>query len=153
MALEAFDLSKDFIHLGLGSSATALPDFSWSSDHMMDYIRAHLSDRDERRLVGIVELRDTWRHWECHTGGDEVVVQLSGRCDVIVEVDGVPEVVPMGPGQALINPRGAWHTVTVHEPGTSLFITAGRMTKYRPRSPEDAVAAAGPAGAARVGAP
>jgi hypothetical protein len=36
-------------------------------------------------------------------------------------------------GLAVVNPRGAWHTVDVHEPGLALFITPGRGTEHRPR--------------------
>ncbi len=79
----AFDLSKTFIHLGLGSTAQELPGFSWSQKSMLRYLREFATDRDERRLVGIVALKSTWTHWECHVGGDEVVVLLSGSCDVI----------------------------------------------------------------------
>jgi uncharacterized cupin superfamily protein len=136
MAHEAFDLSKTFVHLGLGSTAVPLPNFSWTPEYMMAYLRAHLGDRDERRLVGIVEANETWTHWECHTGGDEIVVQLTGRSDIVQEIDGIEQTIALTPGQAAVNPRGVWHTSTVHEPGNTLFIAAGRRTTYRARSSE-----------------
>jgi hypothetical protein len=42
-------------------------------------------------------------------------------------------VVPLEAGQAVVNPRGVWHTVDVHEPGQALFVTPGRGTEHRPR--------------------
>jgi hypothetical protein len=37
------------------------------------------------------------------------------------------------PGEAMVNPRGVWHTADVHEPGKGLFVTPGRGTEHRPR--------------------
>jgi uncharacterized cupin superfamily protein len=128
-----FDLSRTYVHLGLGSTAVALPDFRWDADSMRGYVRQFVKDRDEGRLVGIVSQTKDWARWECHLGGDEVVVLLSGRCEIVQEVDGQQRVIPMTPGQAVINPRGVWHTSNVQEPGQSLFIAAGRRTDYRPR--------------------
>ncbi|KAA2265807.1 cupin domain-containing protein [Solihabitans fulvus] len=133
MAAEPFDLSTTFVHLGSGARALPLPGFSWTSDYLRGYLRTFAAERDERRLVGIVSLAETWRHWECHVGGDELVVQLSGRSAIVQEVNGEHHTIELGPGQALINPRGTWHTSDVYEPGQSLFVAAGRQTKYRPR--------------------
>jgi mannose-6-phosphate isomerase-like protein (cupin superfamily) len=129
----AFDLTSTYVHLGLGAKAVPLPGFSWSREFMVDYLTAFRDDRDEGRLVGIVPLKKDWTHWECHNGGDEVVVMLSGRCEMIQQVDGAERSVELGPGEAIINPRGVWHTSNVREPGQSLFIAAGRRTGYRPR--------------------
>lgn len=137
----SFDLRSTFVHLGLNSLATPLPNFSWSREYLMKYLRDHIKERDERRLLGIVPVDRSWTHWECHAGGDEVVVQLSGRCDIIQDLDDGPHVIALSAGQAMINPRGVWHTSDVHEPGESLFIAAGRTTRYRPR--RSGVAAAG----------
>jgi uncharacterized cupin superfamily protein len=135
VADDVFDLSKTYVHLGMGSTALPLPGFSWSRQNVMEYLRKFAAERDERRLMGIVPIAETWTHWECHTGGDEVVVLLSGRCDVIQEVGGQYRTIPLRPGQAMINPRGVWHTSDVHEPGETLFVAAGRLTRYRPREP------------------
>lgn len=134
MTHQAFDLSDSYVHLGLGASAVELADFSWTPDYLKRYQVRFAGDRDEGRLVGIVPAAATWTHWERHLGGDELVVQLSGRADIIQEIDGVRHTVSLGPGQALINPRGVWHTSDVHEAGESLFIAAGRRTVYRPRA-------------------
>lgn len=135
MTSMAFDLSKTFVHLGLQASAVPLPDFQFSKDYLRKYLVRFASDRDESRLVGIIAMDRTWTHWECHLGGEEVVVVLSGRCDVIQDLgDEGLHTIAMGPGEAMINPKGVWHTTDVHEPGSQLFIAAGRQTIYRPRT-------------------
>jgi hypothetical protein len=60
-------------------------------------------------------------------------VLLSGRVDLVQELDGQQRIVTLTPGMAVINPPGVWHTADVHEPGQALFITAGRGTETRPR--------------------
>lgn len=129
----SFDLTKTFVHLGLGAKAVQLPGFTWSPSYLREYMTNFREDRDEGRLVGIVPHRKDWSQWECHVGGDELVVMLSGRCEMIQEIDGEQHSVVLEPGQAMINPRGVWHTSNVQEPGQSLFIAAGRRTTYRPR--------------------
>jgi len=133
MANAAFDLSETYVHLGLGSTTTELPGFSWSAEYLRGYLRRFVSDRAEGRLVGIVFAVETWRHWECHSGGDELVVQLSGSCDIVQEIDGEWHRVLLTAGRGLINPKGVWHTSDVHEPGRSLFVVGGRRTLYRRR--------------------
>lgn len=128
-----FDLTDTYVHLGLGATATELPGFTWSKDYLRGYLRRFAADRAEGRLVGIVPTDASWTHWECHTGGDELVVQLSGRAEIIQDVDGEHRTTLLTPGLAMINPSGVWHTSTVHEPGQSLFVVAGRKTVYKPR--------------------
>ena len=65
--------------------------------------------------------------------GEEVVLLLSGRVDLIQRIDGGERRVALGPGQAVVNPPGVWHTADVHEPGDALFITPGRGTEHEPR--------------------
>jgi uncharacterized cupin superfamily protein len=129
----SFELSDVYVHLGLGARAETLPDFAWSEDYLRRYEAAHRADGDEGRLVMIGPAEATWASWECHPAGDEVVVSLSGHQTVIQEVDGREHRIELHAGQALINPRGVWHTADVHEPGSALFITPGRGTQHRPR--------------------
>jgi mannose-6-phosphate isomerase-like protein (cupin superfamily) len=130
---EPFDLDRTFIHLGLGATATPLPDFAWSAEHLEAYGREFAADGDEGRLVLIDRQGETWSIWERHPAGEEVVVLLSGRVDLLQDVDGVTRRIEMHPGQAVVNPAGVWHTADVHEAGDALFITPGRGTEHRPR--------------------
>jgi len=128
-----FDLSQVYVHLGLGSRAEALPDFAWSEEYLRRYEAGHEADGDEGRLVMIGPGEATWTSWERHPAGDEVVVVLSGHQTLIQDVDGKERRIELRAGQAVINPRGVWHTADVHEPGSVLFITPGRGTEHRPR--------------------
>lgn len=130
---EPFDLDRTFIHLGLGATATPLPGFAWTAEYLADLERRFASDGDEGRLVLIDHQRETWTSWERHPAGEEVVVLLSGRVDLLQEVDGVERRIELRPGQAVVNPAGVWHTADVLEPGDGLFITPGRGTEHRPR--------------------
>jgi mannose-6-phosphate isomerase-like protein (cupin superfamily) len=129
---EAFNLSEVFVHLGLGVTATPLPDFTWSPEYLAGYQERFASDGAEGRLVCVVAQDETWDSWERHPGGEELVVLLSGRVDLVQELDGDDHVVELRPGQAVINPAGVWHTARVHEPGVALFITPGRGTEAKP---------------------
>jgi len=128
----SFDLHSTFIHLGLGSTATPLPDFSWSREYLDSYQKRFENEGDEGRLVCMLPQEATWDSWERHPAGEEVVVVLSGRIDLIQEIDGHERVIALGPGEVAINPAGVWHTARVHEPGEALFITPGRGTEARP---------------------
>ena len=94
-----------------------------------------------RRLAGprpglrpvVIEGEGLLARWERHPAGDEVVVALSGHQTLIQEVDGRQHRIELHAGQAVINPRGVWHTADIHEPGSALFITPGRGTEHRPR--------------------
>jgi mannose-6-phosphate isomerase-like protein (cupin superfamily) len=129
---DAFDLSDVFIHLGRGATATPLPDFTWSPEYLAGYQERFAADGAEGRLVCVLAQDATWDSWERHPGGEEVVVLLSGRVDLVQELDGAEHVVELRPGQAVINPPGVWHTARVHEPGMALFITPGRGTEAKP---------------------
>jgi len=129
---EPFDLSRTFIHLGLGATATPLPDFEWSSSYLEGYERRFRSDGIEGRLVVVSPQVDTWDSWERHPSGEEVVVLLTGRVDLVQELDGEEVTTPLRAGEAIINPTGVWHRTVVHEPGSALFITPGLGTEHRP---------------------
>lgn len=135
--LPPFDLGTTFVHLGLGGTATSVPDFSFDAASVRKYLVRFARDRDDGRLVGMLPMDTSWGHWERHVNGDELVVVLSGRCDVIQDLDdGTLLTHTLSGGEAIVNPRGIWHTSDVHEPGSTLFVAAGRRTDYRPRTPE-----------------
>jgi mannose-6-phosphate isomerase-like protein (cupin superfamily) len=128
------DLRAVPIHLGLGARAVPVTGWAWSAEQLAAYEERFASDGPEGRLVMIFDQAASWDTWEQHPAGEEVVVLLSGRADLIQEVDGRHERVPMSPGEAVVNPAGVWHTADVHEPGAILTITSGFGTTHRPRS-------------------
>jgi hypothetical protein len=129
---EHFDLSRTYVHLGLGATATPLPDFEWSPDYLESYVQRFASDGNEGRLVVVSSQDETWDFWERHPAGEEVVVLLAGRIDVVQQLGGEEVTTPLVSGEALINPVGVWHRSVVHEPGSALFITPGLGTEHRP---------------------
>jgi mannose-6-phosphate isomerase-like protein (cupin superfamily) len=129
---DGFDLSRTFVHLGLGAKATPLPDFTWTAECLENYDATFAADGSESRLVCVTPQLATWDSWERHPGGEEVVFLISGRVDMILDIEGVEHVIALHPGQAMINPCNVWHTSRVLEPGSALFITPGLGTEHRP---------------------
>ena len=129
----AFDLGTTRIHLGRGATAVPLWGFEWSPEYLADYGARFAADGDEGRLVTVEPMSGSWDAWERHPAGEEVVVLLSGRADLIQRTADGERRVPLTAGQALINPPGVWHTADVHEAGQALFITPGRGTEHEPR--------------------
>jgi mannose-6-phosphate isomerase-like protein (cupin superfamily) len=116
---ERFDLARSCVHLGRGPAAVVLPDFEWTADALAAYRERFAGDGDQGRLVCVIAQEATWDSWERHPAGEEVVVLLSGRIDLVQEIDGEAHVVPLRPGDAVINPANVWHTAFVHEPGSA----------------------------------
>ncbi|NED11850.1 cupin domain-containing protein [Streptomyces sp. SID9124] len=128
------DLRTIPVHLGLGSTAKPVEDFSWDPEVLQAYGAAVAADGAEGRMVMIFEGDGPGDHWERHPAGDELVVCLSGSVTVTREVDGVPVRVLLGSGEGTINPAGVWHAVDMEGPASILSITAGLGTDQRPRT-------------------
>jgi hypothetical protein len=127
----SFDLASTYVHLGDGGSAVPLPDFEWSPSYLEEY-GARFADSQPSRLVCLLEQSATWDQWERHPAGEELVVLVSGRVDVIQDIDGAETLIELRPGEALVNPPTAWHRSIVHEPGRAIFVTPGGGTENRP---------------------
>ena len=69
---------------------------------------------------------------ELHPDADELLVLLSGRIRVRLELPDGDRDIEVVPGQATVVPRGTWHQIYVDEPGTLLNITPGPNGDYRP---------------------
>ncbi|MEL6891780.1 MAG: cupin [Actinomycetota bacterium] len=126
-----------FVHLGLGATTVPLPrhtgELSWYEQYGAD----HGADGREGRLVSYHSFDRSWDTWEMHPVGSELVLCVAGRVELIQEAtDGTTSTVAIGPGQAVINEPGVWHTANVvdpDDPPTIVFITAGEGTEMRPR--------------------
>lgn len=127
------DLATTYVHLGLGATVEVLRDFSWNEDALRTYEDRHAGDGDDGRLVMIGSNDSDWTTWECHPAGDELVVLLSGSATLVQERDDAVQRIELRAGDAVVNPRGVWHTLDVHEPTRSLYVTPGRGTEHRPR--------------------
>jgi len=121
------------IHLGLGATAAAEPQFT-GLDWYEGYANRHAGDGPEGRLVSLFRFEESWTSWEMHPSGDEVVCVMSGRMTLHQQLpDGTEQSYELGPGEYAINPRGAWHTADALAPVVALFITAGDGTTHRER--------------------
>lgn len=69
---------------------------------------------------------------ERHPDGDEILFMVSGSIDVDLEFDDGAQTVRLGPGDALVVPRGVWHLIHLVEPGRLLNITPGPHGDHRP---------------------
>lgn len=69
---------------------------------------------------------------EMHPDGDELLILLSGRVDVVLESEGGERKVAVSPGQGVIVPRGVWHRVLIREPSRIVFVTPGPGGEHRP---------------------
>ncbi|MFG2536234.1 cupin domain-containing protein [Streptomyces sp. NPDC048511] len=143
----AVDLRTTPVHLGLGSRAKPVEGFAWDPEVLQAYSAAVAADGAEGRMVAIFDGDGPGDHWERHPAGDELVVCLSGSVTVTRDVGGVPDSVVLGPGEATVNPAGAWHAVDMTGPASILTVTAGLGTDHRPRTgarPTENVGTPGP---------
>jgi mannose-6-phosphate isomerase-like protein (cupin superfamily) len=130
---EPVDLLTTPLHLGLGSRARSVRGFAWEPEVLEAYAAAVASDGAEGRMVMIFDGEGRGDHWERHPAGDEVVVCLSGRATVVRDSEGTADVVPLAPGEATVNPAGAWHAVDMDGRTRIMTITPGVGTEHRPR--------------------
>jgi quercetin dioxygenase-like cupin family protein len=132
--LGAIDLTTTPIHLSLGSRALPIDGFAWDPQVLESYSAAVAADGPEGRMVMLFDSSPgSWTHWERHPAGDELVICLSGHMTVVRDIDGEEDPVDLGPGEAMINPAGVWHTAVTHEAGQFLTITPGIGTEHQVR--------------------
>lgn len=126
------DIRKFPLHLGLGAKAVSEPEFNGPSWYA-DYDQRHSSDGKEGRLVAVHTFRESWKGWEMHPFGDEVVLCLSGCMTLIQECPNGLVETQLSANEYIINPAGVWHTADVSSEATALFITPGEGTEHRER--------------------
>jgi len=132
MSEDAIDLHETYVILGAEGAAKSTP----GGAAFWEKLRSGegpsgLADR-AARLVMVASSSETWKHWEMHPAGDEIVLALSGAIELVLEQEGGERTVELRNGRAVIVPRGTWHRAIVHEPGRVLHITAGAGTQHRP---------------------
>ena len=127
-----FDLGVTPIHLDFNGPAVPLTGFGFDGPSFESYIASHCAD-GPGRIVMIEASPSNWRHWECHTLGDELVIVLAGKANFIQEVSGKEVVLPVEAGSTIINPRGVWHTADIVEPIKAIYLTPAKGTEHRER--------------------
>ena len=128
-----FDITTVPVHLGPGGTARAVDGFDWSEERLGAYVRETAADGADGRLVMMTHMVGAWTTWERHPLGAEVIIACTGTHRFVQELDDGERVVEIGPGQALINPPGVWHTADSGDGGWIVSITAGLGTEHRPR--------------------
>jgi quercetin dioxygenase-like cupin family protein len=127
------DITTLPLHLGPGGAARVVEGFDWSAEQLAAYERDTRADGPDGRLVMMFEVKGPWTSWERHPAGAEVVIGCTGKHRFVQELPDGERVVEIGPGEALINPPGVWHTADSGEGGWILTITPGLDTEHRPR--------------------
>ena len=127
------EISRYPIHLGLGATAVAEPEFT-GMEWYADYGARHADDGVEGRLVSMYRFTESWDMWEVHPNGAEVVLCTAGEITLHQEhPDGSTATIDLRAGQYAINPPGVWHTADIEHEAEAVFITAGLGTEVRPR--------------------
>lgn len=129
----AIDITALPVHLGPGGTARAVEGFDWSAEQLAAYDRDTRADGPDGRLVMMFEVKGAWTSWERHPAGAEVVIGCTGTHRFVQQLPDGEHVVEIGPGEALINPPGVWHTADSGEGGWIVTITPGLDTEHRPR--------------------
>jgi len=124
---DTIDLSQQLLGIGRDGRASLVP---WKSGP---------PPRIDGFVIGApIMTRNPPHSGEMHPDADEVLFLISGRIDVVLEEDGVENIVEVGPGQAVVVPRGTWHRVLLRQPSQLLHITPGPGGEWRPLRPGDA---------------
>jgi len=124
--MTSFDPVSTFVHLGDDGGAIAMevtPTF-WQ-------MLATRTDLADGVLVSTYRFKEDWSTWE-HPKGDELVVQLEGAMDFVLDTPEGERVITMRGRSAAVVPRNVWHTARVLEPSVGLFVTRGAGTEHRP---------------------
>ena len=69
---------------------------------------------------------------EMHPDADELLFLISGHVRVRLELDDGDRDTELGPGHALVVPRGVWHRIFIDEPGQLVHVTPGPGGQHRP---------------------
>jgi mannose-6-phosphate isomerase-like protein (cupin superfamily) len=128
MPLDAFDPTSTYLLLREDGAAERLE----VDERFWPDVIAERRRLDGRLVSGFRLERDV-DHWEIHPAGDEVLVRLSGRFEVVLERDGAERIVALdAAAPCCVIPAGAWHAIRVREAGVVVFLTPGEGTQHRP---------------------
>ena len=102
---------------------------SWTDRHarLVDQNPGRPPNRIDGFTIGAPELTcDPSPHkGEMHPDGDEVLYLVSGAATLRLELPEGEQHIDLGPGDAIVVPKGVWHLITTREPGRLIHITPG----------------------------
>ena len=100
---------------------------------IFEELDAHFDRFKGRLLVSSFTLESDWATWEIHPAGDEIVCLLSGNATMVLDRNGVEEIIQLrAAGSFAIVPRATWHTARTSVPTKMLFVTPGEGTANKP---------------------
>jgi mannose-6-phosphate isomerase-like protein (cupin superfamily) len=124
------DLKKTYVVVRPDLAAIGIevtPTIWQDLDRRFNNFKGHL-------LVAQFDFEADWPSWEIHPAGDEIVVLLSGRADMILDLGGSYQVTALAQsGSFVIVPKGTWHTARISTPTSMLFVTPGQGTENKPK--------------------
>lgn len=127
------------MHLGLNATTKSLTKIT-GMEWYATYVKDTESDGDEGRLVSMFEFTEPWNEWEMHPVGEEAVICTKGEVvfyqDSVGDEKNVTKTL-LKAGEYAVNPKGVWHTADVAAPCSCIFITPGRGTQHKPRTPRN----------------
>jgi quercetin dioxygenase-like cupin family protein len=124
-------LAHTYVHLHDDRSASQVPVDARFWPELMSGARPELT---RGRMVMQFDFDEDWSTWERHPAGEELVLLISGKAELILEQDGAERTTALArPGEFVLIPRGVWHTARVLEPCSMLFVTPGEGTENRAR--------------------
>lgn len=129
-AAAAPSLTSTYVHLADETSVSLVP----ASETFWDeVVSGEYPGLARGRLVTQFDFSSDWPRWERHPAGDELVILLSGRAELVLELaGGTTRTRLSNPGEFVVVPRNTWHTARTREACSLLFITHGAGTDHRP---------------------
>jgi len=86
----------------------------------------------KHELISCFEFSENWSSWEIHPNGDEIVILLSGKVELILELKNEQKSVLLEhAGEYAIIPQNTWHTAKTNRSTKVLFITPGEGTEHK----------------------
>ncbi len=80
-------------------------------------------------LISCHEFSEDWPSWEIHPHGDEVVILLSGKATLVLDLGNEQQQIELSEqGDYVLVPRDTWHTAKIKAQSKLLFITPGQGT-------------------------
>lgn len=124
------DIRSIFLHVRDGDRTDAIP---VTETFWQELAGGAYPQLEQGRLMSAFTFAEPWPVWERHPAGEEVVMLLSGRAELLLEeAGGARSLVLDTAGAFVLVPRGVWHTARTTVATTLLFLTPGAGTEHRP---------------------
>ena len=83
-------------------------------------------------LVTEHECSENWPSWEIHPNADEFAYLIDGAATLLLEQGTAIREIDIVGGNAVVVPKGTWHTLRTDAHCRMLFVTMGAGTRNRP---------------------